>query len=303
MIRKNHQSQSSERINKTPITEPKDLVKNNGHSRIAISKISLALMGLLLLVTTTISGYLYAKVEVLEKTKGTIDGTTAQAQQVQPQQQAQQANQPQISLETIKGLFGKNVIKFGKGDKKLLLVEVADPSCPYCHAVAGKNGTISAQMGPKFKLVADGGTYVPPVPEMKKLVDQGKAGMVWIYTRGHGNGELATKALYCANDQGKFWQAHDLLFTTEGYDLQNNQIRNDTTKIPQLVDFLASAVDKGKLSSCLTGGKYDFRLDEDSSLASSLGVNGTPGFFINTTNFAGAYSWTDMKPVVNAAQK
>lgn len=212
----------------------------------------------------------------------------------QPQAQQQQAAAPaapKVDIKTIKDLWEKNVIKFGDAKKNNLLVEVADPSCPYCHVAAGLNPELSGQIGPQFKLVADGGTYVAPVPEMKKLVDSGKAAFVWIYTPGHGNGEMGTKALYCAFDAGKFWEAHDRLMTNKGYELLNNTIKNDKTKSQELVDFLGMQ----NLKDCLDSGKYDSRLAEDIKLASSLGVSGTPGFFVNETNFAGAYSWNDMK--------
>ena len=115
--------------------------------------------------------------------------------------------------------------------------------------------------------------------------------MVWLYTPGHGNGEMGTKALYCAFDAGKFWEAHDKLMTNKGYELLNNTIKNDKTKSQELVDFLGMQ----NLKDCLDSGKYDSRLAEDTQLASSLGVSGTPGFFVNETKFSGAYSWTDMK--------
>lgn len=245
------------------------------------------------------TGYLFTKVQSLEKNVTSLSNLP----NADTTQQAKQPAQPQISLDTIKGLFDKNVVKFGKGDKKLLMVEVSDPSCPYCHVAGGANTEIGSQLGPQFKTVAQGGTYVPPVQEMKKLVEQGKADFVWLYTNGHGNGELATKAIYCAFDQGKFWQAHDLLMSAKGYTLINEEVKNDVAKSQQVADFLASAVDKNKLKSCLDSGKYDARLNEDSSLAKSLGVNGTPGFYLNTTNFAGAYSWSDMKSVADAALK
>lgn len=233
---------------------------------------------------------------------GKLGGTSATAAAVPTAAPGQQqAAQPQISLDTIKGLFGKNLIKFGNGDKKLLLVEVSDPSCPYCHVAGGANKEIGSQMGAQFTSAADGGTYVAPVPEMKKLVDAGKADFVWIYSPGHGNGEMGTKAFYCAYDMGKFWQVHDLLMSNAGYDLLNNKIKNDKTKSGDLATFLASAVNVNDMKKCLDSGKYDQRLTEDTTLASSLGVNGTPGFFVNSTNFAGAYSWTDMKSVADAA--
>ncbi len=209
--------------------------------------------------------------------------------------QAPQAKaQPKVDINTVKGLWDKNVVKFGKANAKNLLVEVADPSCPYCHAAAGLNPELSQQIGSQFKLVADGGTYVAPVVEMKKLLDSGKAAFVWIYTPGHGNGEMGTKALYCAFDQGKFWEAHDKLMTNKGYGFINDIIKNDKTKSQELVDFLGMPA----LKECLDSGKYDARLGEDTQLAGSLGVSGTPGFFVNETKFAGAYSWTDMKSAV-----
>ena len=91
--------------------------------------------------------------------------------------------------------------------------------------------------------------------------------------------------------------------SAKGYDLLNNQIKTDTTQTKVMSDFLASATDSGKLKSCLDSGKYDTWLSENTSLATSLGVQGTPGFFLNTTNFAGAYSWSNMKSVADAALK
>jgi hypothetical protein len=75
-----------------------------------------------------------------------------------------------VKLSQIKELWGKDLIKFGDANKKLLLVEVGDPSCPFCHVAGGKNPELNKQVGDRFKLVTDGGTYVAPVPEMKKLV-------------------------------------------------------------------------------------------------------------------------------------
>lgn len=265
------------------------------------------LVGLLVVASFAI-GSLYTKVQYLEKTAagkgtpsvagaGTGDGTTGVP--AQPQAPAQ----PSVTLDTIKSVYQKAVVKFGDTNRKILFVEVADPSCPYCHVAAGKDGELNKQVGDRFTLVADGGTYVAPVPEMKKLVDSGKAALAWIYTPGHGNGEMGTKALYCAFEKGKFWEVHDRLMTNEGYNVLNNTVKNDKAKSGELADFLKDVFDAGQMKTCLDSGKYDTRLSEDIKLATSIGVSGTPGFFINATNFAGAYSWKDMEPVANAALK
>lgn len=248
----------------------------------------------LLVITVGLSfmvGILWQKVENLGK-GGTTTTTTTQ----------QQAAKPQVDLAQIKDLFSKDIIKFGNADSKLIFVEASDPSCPYCHIAGGLNPELNKQVGPQFTLVKDGGSYVAPVIEIKKLVDEGKASFVWLYFNGHGNGELATKALYCAYEKGKFWEAHDLLMTNKAYDFINNTVKNDMTKTAQMVEFLKSA-NVPDLKACLDSGKYDDRLASDMSLAASLGVSGTPGFFVNETNFAGAYSFKDMESTVTSALK
>jgi len=205
-----------------------------------------------------------------------------------------------VTLDQIKALFNDNNIAFGSPDNKVLFVEFGDPSCPYCHIAGGKNPELNKQVGAQFTLVADGGTYVAPVEEMRKLVDSGQASFVWLYTNGHGNGELATQAQYCAHEKGKFWEVHDLLMTNAGYNLINDTVRNDVANAGKLADFLKSAVDPSEMKSCLESGKYAGRIAEDQATGSSLGVRGTPNFFVNTMNYGGAYSYNDMKATVEA---
>lgn len=237
-------------------------------------------------------GILWQKVNGLEKNG--VATTTADQQQAPP---------PTADLETIKGLFSKDLVKFGDANRKLLFVEVGDPSCPYCHVAGGKNPELAAQVGTQFKYESDGGSYVPPVTEMEKLVASGDASYVYVYFNGHGNGEMGAKALYCAQEQGKYWEAHSLIYSNKGYDLLNNEVKNDKAQTSKLVSFLGNKVDGALLKECIDSGKYDDRLVSDQSLGLSLGVQGTPGFFVNDKNFAGAYSWTEMKSSVEEALK
>lgn len=240
-------------------------------------------------------GNLYTRVKYLEKGSTTSTApTTNQTTAVPPAA-------PVISLDRVKEAFNKSFIKFGDTNKKLILIEVADPSCPYCHIAGGRNSELNKQAGDRFKLVADGGTYEAPVPEFKKLLDSGKASFAYIYTPGHGSGEMGTKAMYCAFEKGKFWQVHDKLMTNDGYNLLNNTVKNDKTKSQEVADFLKSVYDPAELKKCLDSGKYDSQLQADISIASTIGVQGTPGFFVNATNFAGAYSYKDIESTVKTA--
>lgn len=185
---------------------------------------------------------------------------------------------------------------------KVTFVEFSDPSCPYCHIAGGKNAALNTSAG--FTLVADGGTYVAPVPEFKKLVDEGKASYMWFYTNGHGNGEVGTLAMYCAQEQGKFWEMHDFLYSPDGYTLVNDVVKNDKTKSGDLVNAMkgkVSGVNLDNIKSCIDSGKFNDRIAQDQAKGAEYGVSGTPGFFVNETNFAGAYSYTDMQSAVDAA--
>lgn len=227
-------------------------------------------------------GVLWQKVVILEKGK-TSATTTDTAQATTP---------PTASLDQIKGLFGKDLIKFGTADAKLIFVEVSDPSCPYCGIASGVNKALIKQFDTK-------GDYVAPVPEMEKLVAAGKASFVYIYSPGHGNGEVGMRALYCSFEQNKFWEAEKIIMSDAGYALLNDTVKNDVSQSQKVVDLLKNVVDAAKLKACIDGGKYTDRLTSDAQLASSLGVQGTPGFFVNETNFAGAYSFTQMKSLVD----
>lgn len=246
---------------------------------------------LLLIAISFFTGFLYFKVQNLEKGGGT-------AQQLDQQQQPPAVK---VSLDQIKKLFSKGAISYGDTSRKLLFVEISDPSCPYCHVAGGLNS--SAIPGDQFKYESEGGTYTAPVPEIRKLVEQGKASYVLLYANGHGNGSLAMQSLYCSFEKGKMWETHDLLMTKAGYDLINESVKNDKAKIPDLVNYLAPAVDSNFLTECLQSGKYVTRLEQDQKTASTLGFQGTPHFFVNEASFGGAQDFRQMQATVNSALK
>lgn len=211
-----------------------------------------------------------------------------------------------VTEEQVKSLITDKSLTFGDKNAKLKFVEFTDPSCPYCHIAVGLNSqfnTSSFQSG-RFATAANGGTYVPPVAEMEKLAKEGKASLTLVYTLGHSNGELTAQAWYCAKEKGDdtFWAFHDLMMSSAGYDLINNVVLNDVGKADTLAEFSKSVIDKDFLVSCLKSTKYKNQVAADNALGSAFGVQGTPGFFVGTTAFNGAYSWTDMAAAVAANQ-
>lgn len=258
------------------------------------SKDALVIAGAVLLGCLIIAGMILFASTQMAKTTGSVAAPAGD------QAAVPEAAKP-VTIDQVKALFTDKNLAFGKKDSKVLFVEFSDPSCPYCHVAAGKNPNLNKQAGAQFTMAKDGGSYLPPVPEMKKMVDSGKAAFVWIYANGHGNGELGTKAMYCAKEKGKFWEVHDLLMSEAGYKLMNEQVKNDVAKAGEMADFLKSAVKAGDMQSCLESGKYDDRIASDMAIAQQFGFKGTPSFFVNTTNFGGAYSYKDMVSAVEKA--
>lgn len=275
-------------------------MNENNEVKISFNAVILAVAVIVGLVGT--AGYFYGKNSASTIVEAKPTGTAAV---VAP------AAKPTVSMEKIRGLFNGDNLSFGDKNSKLLFVEFSDPSCPFCHVAAGKNSALNKQMGQQFILKSDGGTYVAPVPEMKKLVDAGKAAFVWIYAVGHGSGATGTKALYCAQEKGKFWEVHDLLMSSAGYTLMNTTMERDANRSALdnagnqdlVAKFLKPAVDSAFMKDCLASTKYDGRLTSDMAIARQFGFQGTPDFYVNTTNFSGAYSFTDMQVAVDATLK
>jgi protein-disulfide isomerase len=247
------------------------------------------LMVALLIVGAYFIGVYKTETEYLKK--GVPNTVAAVGQTPQLAQTTQQGSPTTVDVAKVQAKFDGKHITFGDPTAKLVITEVSDPSCPYCHVAGGLDPELDAQMGSQFKPVKDGGTYQPAVPEIKKLVDAGKASFLWIYAPGHGNGEVGTQTLYCAYEQGKFWEAHDILMSQTGYDLLNNTVKNDLSKSKMVTAALAKVLDGSKLQSCLDSKKYAGQPADDATFVQSLGFGATPTFFLNDKVVEGAASW------------
>jgi protein-disulfide isomerase len=94
----------------------------------------------------------------------------------------------------------------------------------------------------------------------------------------HPEAQKASEAAQCANDQGNFWEMHDLLFSNQGslgsesYALFAEQL----------------GLDMDAFSACLEDGKYEEEVLADLDDGLSYGVTGTPTFFVNGVMLLGA---------------
>lgn len=155
--------------------------------------------------------------------------------------------------------FEPTVVDLGaspvRGDAKatVVLLEFSDYQCPFCRRHA-----------------------VQVLPEiLKNYVDTGKVKFAmkeFPIASLHPESARASHAALCAQDQGKYWEMHDLLFASTR-DISAETLKAHAAKL----DLKAS-----RFAACLDEEKDKDRLAADMELGGKLGVSGTPTFFLGT---------------------
>jgi protein-disulfide isomerase len=111
----------------------------------------------------------------------------------------------------------------------------------------------------------------------------------------------AALAAQCTNDQGKFWQFHNLLYSNQkpidsGWVSKEN-LKNFASRIPGL--------DIKQFDSCFDSEKYKSFVQKDIDLALSFGFRETPSFIVEKSNgsnpemLAGALPFESFKAVID----
>jgi len=106
----------------------------------------------------------------------------------------------------------------------------------------------------------------------------------------------AAEAAYCAGDQGKFWEYHDILFinwTGEG----SGDFSPD--RLEQYADGIS--LDVKDFSKCLADGTYKSWIERDVANAQADGVRATPSFLINGKLVEGAQPFNVFQNEIEAA--
>jgi protein-disulfide isomerase len=86
----------------------------------------------------------------------------------------------------------------------------------------------------------------------------------------------AAAAAYCANDQGKFWEYHDVIFANYQGENVGAYTRDRLTAFAEKL-----GLDMTAFKDCLNGNKYAQKVKDDATYATSLNVTGTPSFLVN----------------------
>ena len=150
---------------------------------------------------------------------------------------------------------------------KLIIYEFSEFACPYCGAAAGFNEDLQNQ----FK--QQDPTWEAAVPGIKENYgDQVKVEFKHYIV--HESARKASEAAECARDQGKFWEYHDVLFQNMG-SLEVSDLKGYADDL---------GLDTTTFDSCLDNGDKASVVEEDTDLGRSLGVSGTPTFFVGGEN-------------------
>lgn len=155
----------------------------------------------------------------------------------------------------------------GNPQAKVKIIEFGDFECPFCREA---------------------------FPIVRKIADFYDEQIQLIYrdfplSEIHPEAQKAAEAAGCAFKQGKFWPYHDKLFLN-----QENLKENDLVKYAQELNLNVS-----QFNSCLLGRQQMAEVQKDYQDGKSLGISGTPTFFINGMMIAGVLNEEQFKAIIN----
>jgi protein-disulfide isomerase len=154
----------------------------------------------------------------------------------------------------------------GPANAPITIVEFSDFQCPFCSRVE---------------------------PTLKQLLKDYPGKVRLAFRQNplpfHQNAPSAAKAALAAQEQGKFWEFHDLLFENQK-DLSENNIKKLAEQ---------SGLNMNKFEKSWQSNKFDTQIAEDMNFAKSHQATGTPAFFINGVSLSGAQPVDSFKLVIN----
>jgi protein-disulfide isomerase len=158
----------------------------------------------------------------------------------------------------------------GEKNAPITIVEFSDFQCPYCVRAEPTVAQLVAAYPGKIRVVYR--DYPLPI---------------------HPLAPKAAEASHCADDQGKYWEMHDKLFSVDGK-LEVENLKKYARDL---------GLNGDNFDKCLDSGEKAKVVAEHQKAAEGLGVTSTPAFFINGRLVSGAVPLEDFKVVVEAELK
>jgi protein-disulfide isomerase len=159
---------------------------------------------------------------------------------------------------------------WGPTDAKVTVVEFSDFQCPYCEVFYSDTyQLLRQQYGDKIRFVY---RHFP-------------------LTTIHPYALGAALASECANEQGKFWEYHDALFSNQSNLTKDALLQYaDKVKVPDTKQF----------AQCLDSQKYLDKIKNDLKEGAGYSVGGTPTFFINGNMLIGAQPYAAFAAAIDS---
>lgn len=146
----------------------------------------------------------------------------------------------------------------GNESASVTIIEFSDYQCPFCAQVEPEVKSILAEYPNEVRFV------YRDFPLMHSHPDAFKAAL----------------AANCANEYGKFWEMHDLLFANQD-SFENEKLENLSEKV---------GIDSESFLQCIESSKYSDEVLNDMQDGQKYQVTATPTFFVNGFRVVGVES-------------
>ncbi len=166
---------------------------------------------------------------------------------------------PRVEVET-----GEHPSK-GPEKAPVLIVEFSDYQCPFCGRARDTVNQIIKEYGKKVHYV------FRDFP-----------------LSFHKEAQKAHEAAHCAREQGKYWEYNDRLFQS-----QRALKLDDLKKYAKELKLKLKEFDE-----CLNSGKYAKLVQDSLRYGQSVGVSGTPAFFVNGRMVSGARPYSAFEEII-----
>ena len=187
------------------------------------------------------------------------------------------SSKPQINPEQ---LVRPDSPTLGAADAPVTIVEFLDPECESCRA------------------------FNPTVKKLLKDYD-GKVRLVVRYMPLHPNSLSAATFTEAAGEQGKYWQAQEMLFQKQPeWGTKHGQPSGGQADVNTLFKKYAMelGLDLNKIDAAFAENRYAAKLERDKKDGQSLGVRQTPTFFVNGRKLA-RLGEADLKSLIDEELK
>jgi len=154
----------------------------------------------------------------------------------------------------------------GLDDAKVTIIEFSDFECPFCGRAQATIQQIEEAYGDDVRFI---------FRDFPLSL--------------HQNAQPAAEAAQCANDQNKYWEYHDVLFS--------NQQKLDANSLLDYAEDLG--LDMDEFEKCVTDRTHRSEVIADTEDGKTVGVRGTPAFFINGRPLTGAQPFSSFKTIID----